>query len=356
MFENVIMIFLSILLFFLLLLAHEFGHFFTAKLFGVKVKEFSIGMGPAIYKKLKGETLYSIRSLPLGGYCELDGKTKKEPNNSRSLANLPVYKRAIVTSAGAFMNIIIAFLFMSIVLVQKNQYASTTISKFTENAVTCNQGLRVNDKIIKINDFRINTFSDISFALATNNSEFANVTVIRRNDTLNFESIKFKTIHISNKKSPILVRDFFVKPVNKNFFSFIGQVFGEIFSTVRVTCRSFWLLLTGRLDISDMSGPIGIVDSVKTVAKEGLKSSILDAINSVLFIMSIISVNLGVMNLMPIPALDGGRIVFLLLEALLKHPIKPEIEEKIHQISFIILFALIVMISLKDLYKMIFIT
>ncbi len=309
-------------------------------------------MGPALFKKQKGETLYSFRAVPVGGYCALEGETSNETNSVRSLSNLPVLKKIIVICAGAIMNILLAFLFTSFILIQKSQFASTTISKFSENAASYSQGLRINDRIIKINGYKIITFNDISFALATSKSDIVNITVIRGNTALNFESIKFNTVGVPSKRDKILIRDFFVKPINKNFISFLKQTFKEIFSNIRLVYHSFWLLLTGQLGFSHISGPLGIVNSVQTVAKKGLEVGILEAINNVFLIMALISVNLGVVNLLPIPALDGGRLLFLLLEVILKKPVNPKIEENIHRIGFFLLILAIGIVTLKDFYKL----
>ena len=230
---NIILIVFAVLLFNLVVLIHEFGHFFTAKLFGVKVNEFAIGMGPRLAKFKRGETTYSIRALPMGGFCDLEDEDEKS-NDSNSFGNKAVWKRIIIVAAGAIMNLILGFVMMMIILGQQPRFASTTIAQFADDAVSNQSGLQVGDEIISIDGLSTNTYKDIAFALTMyNNSEF-NMTVKRGGEKVKIENVKFDTVSSEDGSSHIQL-DFKVQPIDKNFFTLIKQTFLETVSTIKVT-------------------------------------------------------------------------------------------------------------------------
>ena len=170
MFINILLIIISILLFSLVIFIHELGHFATARWSGVKVNEFAIGMGPIIFKRKKGETLYSIRLFPIGGFCSMEGE-EAESEDVNAFGKKSVYKRILIVAAGALMNIVLAFIFMMIILIQQPKFASTTIGSFADEAVTSQTGLKVGDKIKAMDGYSISTFTDISFVMAVNTNK-----------------------------------------------------------------------------------------------------------------------------------------------------------------------------------------
>ncbi len=347
---NIILIVFAVLLFNLVVLIHEFGHFFTAKLFGVKVNEFAIGMGPRLAKFKRGETTYSIRALPMGGFCDLEDEDEKS-NDSNSFGNKAVWKRIIIVAAGAIMNLILGFVMMMIILGQQPRFASTTIAQFADDAVSNQSGLQVGDEIISIDGLSTNTYKDIAFALTMyNNSEF-NMTVKRGGEKVKIENVKFDTVSSEDGSSHIQL-DFKVQPIDKNFFTLIKQTFLETVSTIKVTYAGLIGMVKGKISVRNMSGPVGIASVIKDSASEGLKVNILAAINNVLAIMALVTISLGIGNLLPLPALDGGRLVFLLFELIFKRQINPKYEGYIHAAGFIILILLMIAITYSDILRL----
>ncbi len=350
MFITVILIILAILLFSLIIFIHELGHFMTAKAFGVKVNEFALGMGPTLFKFKKNDTQYSIRAFPIGGFCAMEG----EDNGSKSegaLSSKPVWQRIIVVAAGAIMNIILAFIFMFIILAQQPQFASTTIAKFADNAVTPNSGLRVGDTIVSIDGYKIATATDLNFMLAINKTFTADISVIRDGQIVDLPDVKFGS-NAGDDGKEIIVRDFLVKPIEKNIITLTQRSFLEMVSNIRMTYSSFIGVITGKFSVNEVSGPVGIVKAITDSASEGLKVSLMQAINNIIMIMMLLSVSLGVMNLLPFPALDGGRLLFLAIEAFIRRPLSPKYEGMVHTIGFVILMLLILAVTLNDVFKL----
>lgn len=202
--ESALLIIIGVLLFELIIFIHELGHFMTAKASGVKVNEFALGMGPRILRFKKGETIYSLRLLPIGGFCAMEGEDE-ESDNPRAFGKAACWKRIIIVVAGAVMNIVLGFILMMITLMPNSQFASTTISKFHENATT-SASLKVGDEIVSINGYRVYTSQDLSFSLVTANQnsdgEFAPEIVVRRNgETVNLGNVKFGSREVDGKKS-----------------------------------------------------------------------------------------------------------------------------------------------------------
>lgn len=347
---TVILIILAVLLFSLIIFIHELGHFITAKAFGVKVNEFAIGMGPVLFKFTINGTQYSIRAFPIGGFCAMEG----EDNGSKkegSLSSKPVWQRIIVVTAGVIMNIILAFVFMVIILVQQPQFASTTIAKFADDAVTPNYGLKVGDTIVSIDGYKILTATDLNFMLAINKDFTADITVVRDGQILELNDVKFGS-KTNEDGHEIIIRDFLVEPIEKNIITLTQKSFLEMASTVRMTYTSFFGVITGKFSVSEVSGPVGIVKAITDSASEGLKVSFMQAINNIIMIMMLLSVSLGVLNLLPFPALDGGRLLFLVIEAIIRRPLSPKYEGIIHTIGFIILLLLFLVVTLSDIFKL----
>lgn len=346
-----LLVLIGILLFLLLILFHEFGHFICAKMSGVKVNEFAIGMGPKLFKFQKGETLYTLRALPIGGFCAMEGEDE-ESSDKRSFQNASVYKRMIIVAAGGIMNIILAFILMIVILAQQSSFASTKISKFSENAVINQYGLKEGDIIKKIDGYNINTYTDIAFALSMKKDFTANFVVERDGENIEINDVKLNTTK-DKDGNEIISRDFYVQPIKKDFGSFFRQTFWEIFSNTKLTYVSLWKIITGEYGLNAVSGPVGMAVVIKDAATTGLQENFLAAVNNIIMIMMVISISLGVMNLLPFPALDGGRLVFLLIEAITKKPVPPKYESVVHRIGFILLLSFILFITINDILKLI---
>ena len=309
-----LLIIIGILLFELIIFIHEGGHFITAKLCGVKVNEFALGMGPKIIKFKKGETLYSLRLFPIGGFCSMEGEDS-ESDDKRAFINKKVWQRMIIVVAGAVMNIILGLILMLITLAPNQYFASSTVAVFADNATSSDQ-LMVGDEIKKINGYDIMTSMDMSFAFATAKSNKLSMTVLRNGETVNLTDVQLPTVESDGKE--ILQLDFKVAAIENNFGTLMSQTFLSTVSTVRMVWASLAGLVTGRFGFNEVSGPVGMTSAISQAAASGLETSFWDALSNLIYIMMIITVNLGVVNLLPIPALDGGRLVFLIIEAIRK--------------------------------------
>ena len=350
MFMGILLAIISVLLFSLVVFIHELGHFLTAKLSGVKVNEFSIGMGPAIFKTQKKDTFYAIRLLPIGGYCAMEGEDS-ESDNENSFAKKPVYKKILIVAAGAIMNIILAFVFMILILSQQEQFLSTTIESFSENAVTNQYGLQVGDTIKDIDGYHIYTYTDIGFMLAINKNLESDIVVDRNGEEIKLNNVKFASKE-SNDGKAILIKDFYVMPMEKNIGTIITQSFKEMGSNIKITYATVIGMVTGKLSFNEVSGPVGIVTIISNAASEGLKVNFLAALNNIIVVMMILSINLGLINLLPLPALDGGRLVFLIIEAIKGNPVNPKYEGLIHTVGFIALMLVLLIVSINDIIKL----
>lgn len=340
---------IGLFFFLLVVLIHEFGHFITAKKFGVKVNEFAIGMGPKIWKKQKKETLYSIRALPIGGFCSMEGEDEASDNDG-SFSSKPAWQRMIIVVAGAFMNIVLAFILMGIILMGQENFATTTVSKFADNSVTSQCGLQVGDEIISVNGYKTVTFRDLSFAMTTAKDFKADIQVKRENKNIELKDVKFATEKDNNGKE-YFKKDFSVVLIKKNIGNFFVQVFNEVVSVIRVTIKGLTGLVSGQFTFKDVSGPVGIVSAVGTVAASGLQIDFLHAVANIIAIMVVLTVGIGIFNLLPFPALDGGRFVILLFEAITKKKINPDLEGKIHTVGFILLMLLMVFALFNDISR-----
>lgn len=347
--ETALLIIIGILLFELIIFVHEFGHFITAKKSGVKVNEFALGMGPRIIKFQKGETIYALRLLPIGGFCAMEGEDQQS-DDDRAFGNKPVWKRMIIIVAGAVMNIILGFLLMVILLIPTKLFVTTEISRFSENA-TSSQQLQSGDVIMSINGYRTVTDLDLSFAFATAKSNDFTFEVVRNGETKTFNHVKFPTVQKEDGKE-IIQRDIIYIGEENNFLTLMKQSFLRTVSTVRMVWASLIGLITGQFGFNEVAGPIGMTSAISQAASEGLKTSFWDGLQNVLFIMMIITVNLGVVNLLPLPALDGGRFVFLVIEAIRRKKIKPEVEAIIHAVGIVVLLLFMAVVSVNDIIRL----
>ena len=347
--EGVLLTIIGILLFELIIFIHEFGHFITAKKCGVKVNEFALGMGPKLIKFQKGETLYSLRLFPINGFCAMEGEDA-ESDDKRAFGNKPVWQRMLIVVAGAVNNILLGFLLMMITLIPSDRFASNEIAVFADVSNTSQQ-LEIGDKIKSIDGYDIFTSMDLNFALATARDNDMTFKVERKGETMTFEHIKLPTTKNDDGKE-IAHLDFKVAPIPNNFGTLMQQSFLQTCSTVRMVWSSLIGLVTGRFGFNEVAGPIGMTSAISQAAATGLQSSFWDGLSNLIFIMMVITVNLGVVNLLPIPALDGGRLVFLIIEAIRRKPIKPEHEGWVHAIGMFVLLAFMAIISINDIIRL----
>ncbi len=348
---QIFIILFAVFLFNLVIFIHEFGHFFTAKLFGVKVNEFAIGMGPKIFKIQKGETLYSIRLFPIGGFCAMEGEDE-ESESEDSFGKKAAWKRIIIVAAGAIMNIILGIIMMFILLCQEPKIASTRINKFSENSVSNQYGLKENDEIIAVNGYRTYSYNDLMFSLSSDGKDSFDIDVNRNGNAVKLNDVKFNMVEGNKGKKHIQI-DFYVNPLERNLINILKYTFIDTVSTVRIVWSSLVGLVTGRFKLTNMSGPVGIASAIGSATSEGLKVGILSAISNVLSIMAMITINLGIFNLLPLPALDGGRLVFLIAEMIFGKSLSAKHEGWIHAVGLFLFLALMVFITYSDIIKLI---
>ncbi len=447
------LIIIGVLMFELIIFSHEFGHFITAKLSGVKVNEFALGMGPRIFGFTKGETTYSFRLFPIGGYCAMEGEDE-ESDNPEAFNNAKIWKRMIIIIAGAVMNIILGFLLMFIFTVQSDSYVSTTVQQAVPNSFSANCGLQSGDKIVDVNGYSVWNSRDLQFSLATlkcqefdghsveiykqdcavaacrvytslvdeNTAESesevyyniladycsringasdkteaknlldecvkaiyqsydeindtttdytlpeitekdtrkrfaADVTVVRDGEKLTLNNVQFYTYY-PNKEAeesdaPTLAIDFYLESIDKTFGSVLSQTFSQTCSMAKTVWTSLVWLVQGKFSFTDLSGPVGIASAVTSVASKGLETGFLDAVNNILFVMILITVNLGIVNMLPFPALDGGRFLFLMIEGIFRKPIPRKVEQVVNTAGLILLLGFMIIISFKDVWQLI---
>ena len=337
----------GIIMFGLLIAVHEFGHFIVAKWCGVKVNEFALGMGPKLFKWKRGETLYSIRLLPICGFCSMEGENGVS-DDKRAFVNKPVWKRILVVIAGAAMNILLGLIMMFIVVVQQPLYTSTTIAEFNDDAMTQSEGLQVGDAFYSIDGYRTYTTRDMTFALSMADANDMDITVVRDGERVTFDHLRMKSSVVDGKIYPQV--DFKVYPIARSFGNVFTRTFTETASITRMVWGSLGAIVTGKVGINSLSGPIGTASAITQVASAGAGANWAAGINNILLLMIIITINLGIINLLPLPALDGGRLLFLIIELIRRKPINQRYEGWIHTAGFIALMLFMVLISIKDIF------
>ncbi len=342
----------AILLFSLLIFVHELGHFVTAKLSGVQVNEFSMFMGPAIFKKQIGETLYSIRCIPIGGYCAMEGEDGQS-DNPRAFGNASWWKRLIILVAGSFMNFVTGFVIFSIIFLPGNQIVEPVINEFADCCIfNHDAGLQVGDKILEIDGEKIYFNNDISMILELNPTVSHDLVVLREGQKLCFDDLKMAHTHLNeNGEEYFHYGITYGEIAQVGFAGKLDYVWKMCLNNVRMVRFSFRMLFSGKAGLQDMTGPVGIVQIMSDTA--AASETALDAVLNMLYFGGFLAINLAVMNMLPIPALDGGRVLALLLttgiEAITKKKIDAKYEGYIHGIGMILLLGLMAIIMLKDI-------
>ena len=327
---------------------HEFGHFIMAKKNGVYVYEFSIGMGPKIWGFKKGETDYSLRIFPIGGYCSLAGedleydKEMKVPKKMQ-MQTKKWWQRFLILFFGPCNNFIFAIiLILFISLIWGGMTMNPIISSVEKESSAYKSGLKKGDKIISIDNHNIDTSDDISLYIAIANGKKSTFKIERKGKNIEIK-IKPTKIKEGKKVSYRYGFGFKQKPI-KDFIGKIGYAFNKFGALCKQMVITILYLFTGRIGVSQLSGPVGIYEIVGQTRTAGIEN--------VLFIMAFLSLNVGFVNLLPIPALDGGHILFILIELIKGSPVKPEIENKFHSIGLILLMILMLLITVKDVFTL----
>lgn len=334
----------AILVFGILIFTHELGHFIAAKANHMKVNEFAVGMGPAIVKKKWGETTYALRCLPIGGFCAMEGEDD-ESNDDRAFRKKPVWQRMIVALAGAFVNLLTGFIIILIITSNSGAIGTNVISKFDAKATSNAEGsLQVGDEITKINGSRVHVNNDIMYDLILDKDGDVSMQVKRNGAYVDLPKVSFPMVDDGNGGKVMRV-DFWVQPQAKTVISVLHESFYETISMVRLVWLTFFSLFNGRFGLGDLAGPIGTTAAVGQAASQGL--------STLLFVTAMIAVNLGVVNLFPLPALDGGMFLMLIVEAIRRKPVNAKYQGIVNLVGFALLMLLMVVVSYNDILRLI---
>lgn len=375
----------TVVMFLVMVSLHEFGHFIVGRLLNFKILEYAIGFGPTIFSRQRGEVKYSIRAVPLGGYCKFEGEDE-DSKDERAFSNQAVWKRILVVAAGGIFNIILGFIIFVIVVASTSPMLTNTVDTVVEHSYIEDAGIIPGDKIVEINGKKISFYDDITLYT----SEFSKdtdavVTVKRDGEKLSFsirpteqiitytyqadginvsssingyETSEFVPYSEENPKGETAdgevqtVTRYIIgfSPLQKNvtILNVWGQAWNETRFVVKLVYRSLWDMVTGKIGVDQMAGPVGIVSEVNNAVNSGSRSWLY-----VINLVGLLTINLGVFNLLPIPALDGGRLFFMIIELIRRKPIPPEKEGMVHAIGMLLLFALIIFVSFNDVMRLI---
>lgn len=330
------------MVFLFMIFIHELGHFLAAKLMGVRVNEFAIGFGPTILRWGKKETRYSLRLLPLGGFCAMEGEDETS-SDERAFCNKKPWRRFVITAAGAIFNILFGFVVVMLLLVPE-QLLLPKVSAFQEGAVSEQSGLQVGDEFIKVNGRRIFTTYDLSYTFSNIPADGKVDLVVKRDGKkVELQDVTFATEEVEGMT--MVSVDFYVEGQEKNLWTFISQAFLNTLSFGRIVWWSLVDLITGKFGISQVSGPVGVTAALGEAVKSGF--------TNLLPMVALITINLGIFNLLPLPALDGGRLLFIVIEMIRRKPVPQKYEGWVHAVGFMLLMALVVLICFKDVYQLI---
>ncbi len=341
----------TILVFCLIIAVHEFGHFIVSKLTGMTVHEFSIGMGPKLFTHHGKKTDYSLRLLPIGGYVKLEGEDEAS-DDINAFCNKKPWQRLCVLFAGAFMNFVLGFLIFVLVFSFSKGITTNKVGEVISGSAFEDAGIKSGDEIIYLesadgNSSDIASYNDIQYFISKNDVSTVKVTIRREDNTF------VKTIvprYDKDLKAKIMgFSPFIEKP---RFDNVLSSSYRQSKFVIKLVLDSLKELITGKASFSNFSGPVGIVNEIGNAAKDGMAVSLLAGLMNVLSLAALISINLGVVNLLPLPALDGGRILFIIIELIRRKPIEKEKEGMFHFIGFALLIVLMISITFFDIKRL----
>ena len=346
----------AILVFGVLIAVHELGHFMAAKACGVRVNEFSIGMGPALWKKQKGETQYSLRLFPVGGFCAMEGE-EEDSDDPTALNNQGFWAKLLIFAAGAAMNFIAGLLIILILYADARAFYVPVVAGFADGCpLESADGLQEGDRLLRIDGEKVYVYSDISLLMGLNKTGAFDLQIERNGEVITLRDFT-------------MVRREYTDQNGKAYTGY-GLYFGAEEATLgrklsyswnnamdfaRLVRLSLQMLVTGQAGVKDLSGPVGIVSTMTQVGEQAATTRA--AVENIAYLAALIAVNLAVMNLLPLPALDGGKIFFLVINAvsmqLFKKQIPAKYENYIHFAGLILLLALMAVITFSDVWKLI---
>jgi regulator of sigma E protease len=346
----------AILVFGVLIAVHELGHFMAAKACGVRVNEFSIGMGPALWKKQKGETQYSLRLFPVGGFCAMEGE-EEDSDDPTALNNQGFWAKLLIFAAGAAMNFIAGLLIILILYADAQAFYMPVVAGFADGCpLESADGLQEGDRLLRIDGEKVYVYSDISLLMGLNKTGAFDLQIERNGEVITLRDFTMERREYTDQ--------------NGKAYTGYGLYFGAEEATLgrklsyswnnamdfaRLVRLSLQMLVTGQAGVKDLSGPVGIVSTMTQVGEQAATTRA--AVENIAYLAALIAVNLAVMNLLPLPALDGGKIFFLVINAvsmqLFKKQIPAKYENYIHFAGLILLLALMAVITFSDVWKLI---
>ena len=346
----------AILVFGVLIAVHELGHFMAAKACGVRVNEFSIGMGPALWKKQKGETQYSLRLFPVGGFCAMEGE-EEDSDDPTALNNQGFWAKLLIFAAGAAMNFIAGLLIILVLYADAQAFYVPVVAGFADGCpLESADGLQEGDRLLRIDGEKVYVYSDISLLMGLNKTGAFDLQIERNGEVITLRDFTMERREYTDQ--------------NGKAYTGYGLYFGAEEATLgrklsyswnnamdfaRLVRLSLQMLVTGQAGVKDLSGPVGIVSTMTQVGEQAATTRA--AVENIAYLAALIAVNLAVMNLLPLPALDGGNIFFLVINAvsmqLFKKQIPAKYENYIHFAGLILLLALMAVITFSDVWKLI---
>lgn len=343
----------AVLIFSLLVFVHEFGHFAAAKLSGVQVNEFSIFMGPALVKWERNGTLYAIRCIPFGGYCAMEGEDG-DSDNPKAFTRAAWWKRLIILVAGAFMNFVTGLLLLVVIYAPAQQMVVPEIAQIEEGCLLAGEnGIQVGDRILSLDGEKVYVQSDFSMILSLKGGDYHDLELLRNGQKIMLEDFHMQRAEFPNGDGTTSLRyGFSFGTKDMTLGDKLKTAWYSALDYVRVVRLSLGMIFSGQAGMADISGPVGIVQQMSETAEQS-ENAFAAAMN-LLNYAALISVNLAVMNLLPIPALDGGRVVGVVLttvvEAITKKKLDPKYEGYIHGAGMILLLGLMAVILFKDVF------
>jgi len=349
---TILYILLAILIFGVLIGIHEFGHFTAAKLCGVRVEEFAIGMGPVLWKKQRGETQYSLRAVPVGGFCAMAGEDEAS-DDPRAFTNQSAWKRILILAAGAFMNFVMGLVIIAILYAGASAFRAPILSGFMEGCpYESSEGLQVGDRFYRIDGHRIYQYYDVSDFLARGDGSY-DLVLIRDGKRVSLNDFPMVPLDYEGQSQKMFGFYFGYEDAT------LGVKLRCTWDTAMEFGRMVWMslgqLIGGEVSAKDLSGPVGIVDLMAETGEQA--ASVSDALYNIFYLAAFIAVNLAVMNLLPLPALDGGRIFFLLVTWVIEHithrKLDPKYEGYVHAAGMVLLLGLMAFVMFNDIVRII---
>lgn len=342
-FVTVVPYLVAVFAFLFLIFIHEFGHFIAAKALGVRVNEFAIGFGPRLFHKQGRETDYSVRLLPIGGYCAMEGEDETS-TDPKAFCNKKPWWRFIIVLMGAVFNLLTGVIIIGIVLAGQSYYGTTTVAVFSENASSEQTGLCVGDEILTVDGRRVYTTYDIGYNFSAVKDGKIDFTVLRDGKKVELKGVTFETEELQGYN--VIKQDFKFLGQKKTLKSFLSQTFKTSISYGRMVVFSLVDMFGGRYRVSDVSGPVGVTATIGQAVSVDFSAA--------LSIIALIAINLGIFNLLPLPALDGGRLFFIFIEMVFRRPVPQKYEKWVHAAGMALLLPLMVIIIFKDIFSLIF--